>query len=197
MKKITIAIISIVATILLIILFTSSGEWAGVPKQQLEEDLEEYDFGIPVNPSFTHDVDTSLHTDDVTVEFDLEFKYGVEHKTALFEYFYNRDLDIWELQNRDVTKTEYELDSRIESARFSGVTADWNPLQYDITVVDVDYENCGVTISYELETAYKSVSGTTTLGYGDQYSYSYTVDIGGIRGTRLAFTLDGIKVYSS
>lgn len=193
-KKIIIGCVVIAVIILLVTLLFFSGEGAGVPLQQLEEDLADYDFGTPVNPKFKHDVDRTLHTDTVTVEFDIEYKYGVCHKVAVFEYFYDKSTDVWELQDRDVISNEYELNERISSATFSGTAGTWQKVYYDIAVKNVDYQNCGVTFSYSFKLGDKYGNGIATLGYGDQYESSCTVKVGS-SFIDVYFSMDGIRVY--
>lgn len=195
MKKKNIIYIAIGVAAIILVCLIFGGERAGVSSKRIRTDVEDNNYYSVKNISYKHNVDRTRHTDNVIVSYDTEYAYGTHRTVEEYRYFYNKSLDLWELKNHIFISGESELSKKIASAKFIG--SDEGPFQdgirYDIAVVDVDYDNCGVTVSYKITEGDNVFSGQAEVGYGDGYESEYTVV--GQRAIRIiiSFSLDGIR----
>lgn len=195
-KKILLWCIAGIAVVLLVLFVFPIGERAGVPSQQIKKDIQDGSLGTVENLSYSHDVDTKLHTDVVTVEYDEVYQYLIEHRVCEYEYFYNKEKDVWELEDTKLISSRRTFSETIANAKFTG--SDDYPLQsglrYEISVVEVDYLNCGITVAYTITEGSQTFSGEAKVGFGNGYKVLYNVVSNRAVGIRIYFWLmDGIR----
>lgn len=195
MKKKQIVYISIGIAVVILTCLIFAGELTGVPDRQVRADIDANNYKSVMNISYKHNIDSTLHTDNVIVSYDTEYAYGTHNTVEEYEYFYNKSLDLWELKHCFYISGESKLSKKIASAKFIG--SDVGPFQnsicYDISVVDVDYDRCGVTVSYKITEGDTVFSGQAEIGYGAGYKSKYTVSGQRFINIIISFSLDGIR----
>lgn len=182
MKKKWILIASLAAVMTLILVFVLSSEITGVPKKQVLADLEEEVYGTPINVSLKHNVDLALHTDTVTVKYDVRGPYATFHYTEEYQYFHDKSLDIWELEDIDSVSGELELHESLDEKVFKGKAGSrrhLNPpdIYYEIKVNNVNYDQNSVEIMYSIKTSEETYNGWAILDFYSSYQVTYFLEI--------------------
>lgn len=187
MSKKTIVILSLLSVAILIVALVLTSEIMGVPRKQLDADLRDSEGPGVRNQAYKHDVDLSLHTDNITVKYEVEYMYMTVYYTDEYEYSYNKSMDKWELEEKHTEEIRYELKENISSAIFRGKDEFFNnKLQYNIEVTSVDYKNSEVSVYYTIETNSKVYTGSAILGLGEGGANKYVVHSYG--GTEIAIS---------
>ena len=147
-----------------------SGEKGGVPQKQLEAEI--YPQGTTKEytvTSCTHDVDTSLHQDTVTIKYRKNAKYMQTDYVQTYIYQYDRSKDTWTKKSESRRNYNYTLSNSLKNTRWKGTEqlALGGTLYYDITVDAINTIDGWIKLSYYIYFAKKEYRGTAYMQYGE------------------------------
>lgn len=139
----------------------------GVPQRQVEEDCLGSDIDDYIVTGLTHNVDSSLHRDEVVLSFYRNYNYMRTDYTCASVYQYDRSTDLWTRISSDNINRSYVLFDNLENTRWTGTTNIVGLVYYDITVDAVNVSNGWICFSYMIQFAGKEYRGSASLGYGE------------------------------
>lgn len=145
-----------------------SKEEQGVPRKQVEIEISNSTVDEYTIMNCSHDVDTTLHQDTVTVHYRTQDKYMRSDYEVSFVYQYNKDTDIWTKISdgkRNITRTVLD---NLKGTTWTGsekVGFGLN-LTYKVTVDAVNTANGWIEFTYYIYFADKEYRGSDTIPYG-------------------------------
>ncbi len=178
-----------------------------VPDIVVYEYFSDYiDMDIEDIVNITHNYNSEVHIDNVTVDIRIEHEYGVQERTYILHYQYYSSNDLWELLDEKSTNRTYWDEEKLEDTW----TGENENILWQVDIIDLDFINQKVTLSYSVR-----FLGRSYNNYGDVvgivYDHNKTYDLSTLSeiyiskkdnsGITRNFTIDydltkGIVVYT-
>lgn len=161
----------------------------GVPEKQLEKDIcRDSNYTIT---NCTHDVDTTLHEDTVTVEYYIQYEYIRRESINTYLYQYNRASDIWTKVSCIDSDCNYVAMDHLLNTEWSGTSRRvFKDVYYTITVDAINTNDGMLTFSYDIYYSGTSYTGTACIEYD-----SWSVEVENMFTVSLVPD-EGIKLYA-
>lgn len=142
-------------------------EAAGVPQRQVEDDCLGNDRNNYTVTGLTHNVDSTLHRDEVTLSVCRNYKYMKTDYAYSSAYQYDRSTDLWTRMSYIDKSSSFVLFDNLKNTRWTGTTNVVGLVYYDITVDAVNTSNGWICFSYMIQFAGKEYRGSACMEYGE------------------------------